>query len=111
MAMDIKRLRNFVTLAEAGSFRRASERLHLAQPALSVSIQKLEAELGTRLVDRARDAKEPRPFSCALSACDVRPAGRDADRHPVRGAQGHEKVERRKQPRPSGRQRERRSFS
>jgi DNA-binding transcriptional LysR family regulator len=52
MAMDIKRLRNFVTLAEAGSFRRASERLHLAQPALSVSIQKLEAELGTRLVDR-----------------------------------------------------------
>lgn len=50
--MDIKRIRNFVMLAEAGSFRRASERLHLAQPALTVSIQKLEAELGARLFDR-----------------------------------------------------------
>lgn len=50
--LDLKRIRNFVTLAEAGSFRLAAERLHMAQPPLSVSIQKLEAELGTKLFER-----------------------------------------------------------
>ena len=50
--MDLKRIRHFVVLADAGSFRRAAERLHMAQPPLSVSIQKLEAELGTRLFHR-----------------------------------------------------------
>lgn len=50
--MDLKRIRHFVVLAQAGSFRRAAERLHMAQPPLSVSIQKLETELGTRLFER-----------------------------------------------------------
>jgi DNA-binding transcriptional LysR family regulator len=50
--LDLRRIRHFVALGEAGSFRRASERLHMTQPPLSVSIQKLEKELGTRLFDR-----------------------------------------------------------
>jgi len=50
--LDLRRVRQFVVLAETLNFRRAADRLHMTQPPLTVAIQKLEAELGTRLFER-----------------------------------------------------------
>jgi len=50
--MTPRQLQAFVAVAQTLSFARASERLHLSQPALSLAIGTLEAELGGRLLSR-----------------------------------------------------------
>lgn len=52
--MDLRQIRAFVTVAGAGSFTRAAETLHIAQPAVSMAIARLEEELELTLFNREK---------------------------------------------------------
>ncbi len=52
--MRIEQLEYLAAVTQHGSLRRASESLHLSQPALSEAVGKLERELGVPLLDRRR---------------------------------------------------------
>ncbi|RSM41479.1 LysR family transcriptional regulator [Amycolatopsis balhimycina DSM 5908] len=50
--MEIRELRAFVAVVEAGAMSKAARRLHVSQPALSQTITALERRLGVRLLVR-----------------------------------------------------------
>ncbi len=50
--MDLRQLSYFVEIVRRGGFTSAAEAIHVAQPALSAAVRKLEAEIGVTLLDR-----------------------------------------------------------
>lgn len=66
--MNLSQLNHLIALYELGSFSRAAERLHLTQPALSRSVQALEAELGVALIDRVGKRNEFTQFGKTVVA-------------------------------------------
>ena len=51
--MDLAQLDTFLTVAAEGSFSRAGKKLLRTQPAISLTLKRLEADLGERLIDRS----------------------------------------------------------
>lgn len=64
--MELKQLRSFAAVVRYGSFTRASEKLYLSQPTISAHIQKLEEELGKRLILRTTKSVEVTPLGQAV---------------------------------------------
>lgn len=54
MAIEPRRLLEFLAIARAGSFSAAAEKIHVSQPALSQSMAMLERELDVQLIERGR---------------------------------------------------------
>lgn len=57
--MTLQQLEYALVLNKHGSFKRASEKLKISQPGLSLQIQKLEDNLGILLFDRSKTPVEP----------------------------------------------------
>ncbi len=51
--MELHAIRVFLTVAIEKSFSRAAEKLLRTQPAISLAVQRLESELGEKLIDRS----------------------------------------------------------
>lgn len=57
--MEVRHLRYFTAVVEAGSFTAAAAALHMSQPPLSHSIAQLEKELGVVLLERSSKGIRP----------------------------------------------------
>ena len=53
--VELRHLRYFVAVADAGTFTRAAQRLYVAQPTLSQQVRRLEEMVGTPLLQRRRE--------------------------------------------------------
>lgn len=78
--MNVRHLRFFVALSEERHFGRAAAACHVSQPALSMAVSRLEAELGVRLVERGGTG--------TIGLTDAGEALVDRARQTVRGVDG-----------------------
>ena len=65
-ALELRHLRYFVALADAGNFTRAAEKIFIAQPTLSQQIRRLEEIVGTPLLQRRREGLRLTPAGRVL---------------------------------------------
>jgi LysR family hydrogen peroxide-inducible transcriptional activator len=65
--MTFTELRYLVAVANERSFGRAAQKCHVSQPALSVAIQKLEEELGTKLFERGKSEVTVTPIGARIA--------------------------------------------
>lgn len=59
--MDVRALRHFLSVVDAGGFRQAEEKSHISQSALSKAVAAIEAEHGIKLFDRGRHGSQITP--------------------------------------------------
>lgn len=64
--MNLRQIRQFIAVAEAASLRKAAERLHMAQPPLTVAVRRMETELGGQLFERTRRGMTLTPLGQAI---------------------------------------------
>jgi LysR family transcriptional regulator, hydrogen peroxide-inducible genes activator len=93
LPVSIRQLQYLVAVADFGSFRRAAEACHVAQPSLSAQVARAERDLGVQLFERNRRAVRVSAAGAALiarargvlmAAGDLRDAARQAA-DPLRG--------------------------
>lgn len=91
MYLDGRRLHYFITVADLGSLGRASEVLHVAQPALSRQIRLLEEQVGVPLMERTARGMALTPAGRAYcqSARQLIDQGRAASALATLVARGH----------------------
>jgi len=65
-AIELRHLRYFTAVADAGSFTHAAERMFIAQPTLSQQIRRLEEIVGTPLLQRRREGLQLTPAGTVL---------------------------------------------
>jgi LysR family nitrogen assimilation transcriptional regulator len=72
-ALNLRRLRYFARIVEAGNITRAAEQLYVAQPALGLQIRQLEQALGVSLLERHSRGVSPTRAGRMLyeRACEV----------------------------------------
>ena len=73
LSIDLRLLESFAVLAEELHFTRAAERLHIAQPALSQQIGRLERQLGVKLLTRP-----PLPVTLTSAGAELHARARTA---------------------------------
>jgi len=67
-SVELRHLRYFVAVADAGTFTLAAERMFIAQPTLSQQIRRLEELVGAPLLHRRREGVRPTEAGAVLLA-------------------------------------------